>query len=107
MSAKRKPQSDALRAAHETAQGLLRSGVINRRTMSDFDALCLEPVVSLAPRKIKALRQSFGVSQPVFAAYLNVSPATVKAWEQGAKTPTGASLKLLNLVERKGLDAVA
>lgn len=107
MVAKPKARSDALAAAHETAQGLFRAGLIGKTTMSGFDALCLEPVQKLAPRKIKALRQRFGVSQPVFAAYLNVSPATVKAWEQGAKKPTGASLKLLNLVERKGLDAVA
>jgi hypothetical protein len=39
----------------------------------------------------------------VFAAYLNTSPPTVQKWEQGQKMPNGPSLKLLNLVDRKGL----
>jgi putative transcriptional regulator len=46
-------------------------------------------------------------SQAVFAAYLNTSPTTVQKWEQGQKHPSGPSLKLLNLVERKGLEALA
>ncbi|MDZ4380902.1 MAG: DNA-binding transcriptional regulator [Parvibaculum sp.] len=107
MSSKRRPSTDALKAAHETAEGLFRSGLIDKTTMNGFDALCLEPVRDLSPRKIKSLRERHKVSQPVFAAYLNVSAATVKAWEQGAKKPAGPSLKLLNLIERKGLEAVA
>jgi len=107
MSNKRRAGSDALKVAHETAKGLFKAGAIDQTTMNDFDALCLEPVKALSPGKIKTLRKRHNVSQPVFAAYLNVSAATVKAWEQGAKKPTGASLKLLNLVERKGLEAVA
>jgi putative transcriptional regulator len=43
----------------------------------------------------------------VFAAYLNTSSSTVQKWEQGQKKPNGPSLKLLNLVEQKGLEALA
>ena len=49
------------------------------------------------------------VSQAVFAAYLNTSPSTVQKWERGEKKPNGPSLKLLkllNLVERKGLEVL-
>jgi len=46
------------------------------------------------------------VSQAVFAAVLNVGKATVAAWERGGKEPSGAALKLLDLVERKGLSAL-
>jgi len=42
----------------------------------------------------------------VFAACLNISASTVKKWETGEKHPNGASLKLLNLVAKKGLDAL-
>jgi len=45
-------------------------------------------------------------SQGVFAAYLNVSKATVTAWEQDLKAPSRMGLKLLNIVERKGLKAL-
>jgi len=44
------------------------------------------------------------MSQAVFAAILNVSVSTVQKWEAGEKRPAGASLKLLNLVKRKGIE---
>lgn len=46
----------------------------------------------------KIRKQIFRVSQPIFAALLNVKPSTVKAWEQGLKTPSGAACRLLQLV---------
>jgi putative transcriptional regulator len=46
------------------------------------------------------------VSQAVFAAVLNTSLSTVQKWEVGDKKPSGPSLKLLNLIERKGLEAI-
>ncbi|WP_295581818.1 helix-turn-helix domain-containing protein [uncultured Lamprocystis sp.] len=45
-------------------------------------------------------------SQTVFAAYLNTSPSTIQKWERGDKRPRGPSLKLLELVDRKGLAAL-
>lgn len=42
-----------------------------------------------------------------FAAYLNVSDHAVKKWGQGETKPTGATLKLLSIVERKGLEIMA
>ena len=46
-------------------------------------------------------------SQAVFARYLNVTTGLVSQWERGEKHPRGASLKLLTLVAKKGLQAVA
>jgi putative transcriptional regulator len=43
----------------------------------------------------------------VFALHLNVTTGLVRQWERGEKQPSGASLKLLTLVARKGLQAVA
>lgn len=45
--------------------------------------------------EIAALRATLGLSQPVFARALNVSPDTVRAWEQGKRVPDGAALRLL------------
>jgi putative transcriptional regulator len=47
------------------------------------------------------------VSQPVFAAYLNVSRKLVSDWERGVKRPCGPALRLLSIIQRKGLQAVA
>lgn len=60
----------------------------------------------MLPHKIKALREQAHVSQAVFAAVLNTSVSTVQKWEVGDKKPSGPSLKLLNLIDRKGLEAV-
>jgi len=60
----------------------------------------------LAPQKIKSLREQAHPSQAVFAAVLNTSLSTVQKWEVGDKKPSGPSLKLLNLIERKRLEAL-
>ena len=95
-----------LDTVHATAEGLHEAGVMSTRTMREFDALCLPPVKQLSPTQIKRLRTRNKASQAVFAAYLNTSASTVQKWEQGQKKPNGPSLKLLNLVEQKGLEAL-
>ena len=99
--------SKLLKTLHETARDFADVGLIDAQTMRAFDALCLPPVRDYTAEEIKALRLRTRASQAVFAAYLNTSPTTVQKWEQGQKHPSGPSLKLLNLVERKGLEALA
>lgn len=100
-------ESDALAAVHETALGLHDAGVIDKRTMKAFDEMCLTPVEDLTPEQIREIRRREKVSQAVFARYLNVTTGLVSQWERGEKHPRGASLKLLTLVAKKGLQAVA
>jgi putative transcriptional regulator len=96
-----------LEAVHETAEGLHQAGIMDTRTLREFDALCLPPVKEYTPTQIKRIRARNKASQAVFAAYLNTSPSTVQKWEQGQKRPNGPSLKLLNLVDQKGLEVLA
>ncbi len=96
-----------LDTVHDTANGLHKAGVMDTKTMREFDALCLTPVKNLSAAQIKRLRMRNKASQAVFAAYLNTSPSTVQKWEQGQKKPNGPSLKLLNLVQQKGLEVLA
>jgi putative transcriptional regulator len=91
---------------HETASGHHEIGLIDKRRMREFDALCKLDVEPLSPGQIKSLREKLHVSQAVLAAVLNTSVSTVQKWEIGDKKPSGPSLKLLNLIERKGLEAV-
>lgn len=100
-------RSDAFAAIHETASDLHDAGVLDKRTLRKFDDLALTPVRSFSPQEIRALREREKVSQAVMARYLNVSTGLVSQWERGEKQPAGAALKLLSLVERRGLDAVA
>jgi putative transcriptional regulator len=101
-----KRSSRILDEMHETAQGLHGSGLISKRRMGEFDVLCHLDVHELSPRQIKSLRERSHLSQAVLAAVLNISPSTVQKWESGAKKPSGPSLKMLNVIERKGIEAV-
>lgn len=94
-------------AIHETATGLHRIGLIDKATMREFDVSCLTAIEPLSARQITAIRKKAGVSQGVFAHYLNVKPKLVSEWERGEKRPSGPSLKLLAIVKAKGLDAIA
>ena len=100
-------RSEALAAAHEAALGLAEAGLMSKRTMRKFDEMCLTPVEDMTPEDIRALRLREHASQAVFARYLNVTTGLVSQWERGEKRPRGASLKLLTLVEKNGLAAVA
>ena len=107
---KKKPKLPLLspsKAILQTAKGLYEAGIIDAITMHEFDALCLTPIKEMSSHEIKKLRLREKVSQPVLAAYLNTSVSAVKQWETGAKHPRGPSLKLLNLIARNGLKAVA
>lgn len=87
-------------------EGFHRSGLIDKRTMREFDEACLTPALVLAPEEIKAIREKERVSQPVFARYLNVSRNLVSDWERGIKRPGGPALRLLTIVRSKGLEAI-
>lgn len=95
-----------LDTVHESAKNLHAAGAMKEVTLREFDALCLPPVKEFTAVQIKRIRERNKASQGVFAAYLNTSKSTVQKWEQGQKKPNGPSLKLLNLVNEKGLAAL-
>ena len=103
----KKYRSEAMAAIHETMEALHRVGAVDKKTMRRFDVACLTPIRPLKPKEIRAIREKEQVSQSVFANYLNVTSSLVSKWERGEKRPSGASLKLLSLVEKNGLAAVA
>ena len=76
-------------------------------TLREYDHLCAPPVESLQPAQIRQIRETQNVSQAVFALALNTSLSTIQKWEIGQKKPTGTALKLLHLVQQRGLDGVA
>lgn len=103
----RRYKSGALAAVHEIAQDLTEVGAMTKQTMKAFDEMCLTPVEDLTAEDIREIRLRENASQAVFARHLNVTTGLVSQWERGEKRPRGASLKLLTLVAKKGLQAVA
>lgn len=106
MTTRAKAASRILDAVHETARDLHAAGFIDMRTMQRYDALCLEPIPTYSSAKIRALRARHKLSQAVLATVLNTSLSTVRQWEIGDKQPSGPSLKLLSLLDRKGLEVL-
>lgn len=94
-------------AVHETMESLYEIGTIDKKTMRRFDEACLTPVHPLTPEDIRSIREREHVSQSVFSHYLNVTTGLISKWERGEKKPSGASLKLLLLVEKNGLSAIS
>jgi len=106
MTTKKKTTSRILNTVHETARDFHASGFIDMKRMRQYDALCLDPIPEFTSNKIRALRSRNKLSQAVFASVLNTSLSTVRQWEGGKKHPSGPSLKLLSLLDRKGLDVL-
>lgn len=106
MTTRRKYKSKAFEAIHSAVEGMHRAGTIDKTTLREFDESCLSAPALLSSREIKNLRERCGVSQPIFARYLNTSESTVEKWESGAKQPSGIALKLLYVVQKHGLEVL-
>lgn len=103
----KKYRSEAFAAIHETMGALHDVGAIDKQTMREFDEACLTPIRALTPDEIKLIRLREHISQPVFAHYLNVSRNLISDWERGIKRPGGPALRLLTVIQKKGLQAIA
>jgi putative transcriptional regulator len=99
-------RSEIAQAMHETVRGMHRVGLVDKKTMRDFDVRCMTSIEDLEPDDIVTMREKAGVSQAVFARALNVTTDYVSKIERGAKRPSGSTLKLLSLVRRKGFEAI-
>lgn len=75
-------------------------GASVRRVAVTARTATVEPAPRYRGGRIAKLRDRLGLSQPVFAQVLNVSPETVRSWEQGKRSPEGAALRLLQVAER-------
>lgn len=89
-----------------TVSDLNKSGIVDDITMKNIEALCIPEVHDYSPEKIVAIRRKNHLSQAALAAILNISASTVQKWERGIKKPAGASKKLLDVVERKGIEVL-
>lgn len=99
------------KALLETAKDMRRVGVltkpayakITKRHLGQGESVTACP---LSANEIRTMRQRSKMSQAVFAHYLNVTTGYVSQLERGTKRPTGAALVLLNVIQRKGIEAI-
>lgn len=87
---------EAAQEAVRIERGELEPARISRYTAAEAT---VEPPPRYAAERIRGIRDQMALSQPIFAAALNVSPETVRAWEQGKREPDGPTLRLLEVAE--------
>lgn len=105
---KKKP-SRLSEALLETADGMLRIGILDGAEHEKITKRLLgriAPPKPLSGTQIRAMRERANMSQAAFAHCLNVTTGYVSQLERGAKHPTGAALALLNVIQRKGIEAI-
>jgi putative transcriptional regulator len=95
----------------EMADDQLRSGLMDKTAHEKITVRLLGPGAPstskpISAQQIRKLRERANLSQAVFARYLNLTPGYISQLERGAKQPKGPALTLLNVIRRKGLDAI-
>jgi putative transcriptional regulator len=110
MTKKKKP-SRLAKALLETAEGMHKVGLLDRAAYDKITLRHLGPedapkVAPISAVQIRTMRERAKMSQAVFARYLNLTVGYVSQLERGTKQPTGAALALLNVITRKGIEAI-
>lgn len=106
-----KKSSRLTKALLETAKDMWEGGVIDETayekiTMRHLGKEKLPKIDPISSEEIRMLRERQHLSQAVFASYLNLTVGYISQLERGVKRPTGATLTLLNVIRRKGFDAI-
>lgn len=78
----------------------------SKATVAELEQLDIPEAKAFSPKQIRQIRDREKVSQGVFATILNVSPSTIQKWEQGKVKPQNAALRLLNIIDAKGIDVL-
>ena len=101
------------KAMLETADDLAEGGLIDPEThrrivlrhLPESERLIEIPVPS--GKDIRAMREKANLSQAVFARRLNLTAGYISQLERGVKKPSGPVLVLLNLIRKRGIDAIS
>jgi putative transcriptional regulator len=110
MTKKRQP-SRLTKALLETADDMRRVGILDAaahekitlRHLGGSAEIVMKPI---SGDEIRSLRERAHLSQAVFARCLNLTVGYVSQLERGAKRPSGPALVLLNVIRRKGIEAI-
>jgi len=93
-------------AGEMRANGTMDDATYRKITMRDLDKAEATTLAPLSGEEIRALRERANMSQAVFARHLNLTAGYVSQLERGAKRPTGPALALLDVIRRKGIEAI-
>lgn len=103
--------SPVVEAILETAGDLHKHGLLNDDEYRQITVRHLGPKAPattkpISAKAIKKMRESANLSQAAFARYLNLTPGYISQLERGTRQPKGPALALLNVIRRKGVEAI-
>jgi putative transcriptional regulator len=106
-----KKNSRIVEAILETARDLHRLGMMDdeeyrKITVRHLGPQPLPTAKPISSREIRKIREKANLSQAAFARYLNLTSGYVSQLERGTKQPKGPALALLNVIRRKGFEAI-
>ncbi len=93
-------------AADMHGTGLMSEDLYHKITMRHLGEDAVGTAEPISAQEIRRLREREHLSQAVFAKYLNLTVGYVSQLECGRKQPKGPALALLNVIRRKGLEAL-
>jgi putative transcriptional regulator len=106
-----KKLSKLTEAILETAEGMHRIGILddeeyNKITVRHLGSQPLPTAKPISSEEIRKIREKANLSQAAFARYLNLTTGYISQLERGTKQPKGPALALLNVIRRKGFEAI-
>lgn len=93
-------------AAAMHANGTLDSAAFEKITLRNVNRNEAVAPAPMTGEDIRALREQAHMSQAVLAKLLQVTTGHVSKLERGAVRPTGPALVLLDVIRRKGVEAI-
>lgn len=95
----------------ETAEGMHRAGIMDETTYRKITLRHLGPeapptATPMSAQDIRHVREQAHLSQAALARYLGLTTGYISQLERGSKQAKGPALALLNVIRRKGLEAL-
>ena len=98
--------SDILKSIRDDLESLCSENIVSKITLREFDQRNATRIEEVTGEQIRDIRVKNHISQGVLAKYMNISPVSIQKWERGESKPTGAALKLLNIINNHGFSVV-
>ena len=93
-------------ATDQRQVGVISDAACRKITLRHLGTEPLSVARPITGREIRNMREKANLSQAAFARYMNLTVGYISQLERGVTEPKGPVLTLLNVIQRKGLDAI-
>ena len=94
-------------AAVQKSLGLMDEVTYQQITARHLGVSALPTETPITGAEVRAVREKARLSQAALARYLNMTTGYVSQLERGATQAKGPALALLNVIRRKGIEALS